>query len=92
MSTMANMGRDLQPMKTLTIRLDESDIQEIEAIQEEEHIGTINGVIRHSIRKTRILETLLSQLAGLFTQEWAIDPEKLKELNNKYGFIQTKLF
>jgi len=79
-------------MKTLTIRLDESDIQEIETIQEEEHIGTINGVIRHSIRKTRILETLLSQLAGLFTQEWAIDPEKLKELNNKYGFIQTKLF
>ena len=79
-------------MKTLTIRLDDLDINRIEAIQERIGRQTISGAIRLALKENESYANLLSDLATMFTQEWKVDQKKLKALNHRYGFIQTNLF
>lgn len=82
-------------MKTLTIRLDDADLETIRAIKDRStsfSCTTINGTIRYALKLVREYTDLHSKLVGLFTHEWKVDQKKLKELNDKYGFLQGNLF
>lgn len=82
-------------MKTLTIRLDEADIARIEAMQERTCYngrGTINGTIKYALKLVEEYTDLHSKLIGLFSHKWEVDQKKLRELNDKYGFLQRNLF
>lgn len=82
-------------MKTLTIRLEDDDLERIKAIQSRQkgYISpTINGTIRYALKLVEEYTELHAQLINLFTPKWEINQKKLKELNNKYGFLQKSLF
>lgn len=81
-------------MKTLTIRLEDEDLNRIEAIQSRNtnhSCATINGTIRYALKTLEEYTNLHAQLIDLFTPSWQVNQKKLQELNRKFGFLQTKL-
>lgn len=82
-------------MKTLTIRLEDHDLERIKSIQDRSTsygCSTLNGTIRYALKLVEEYTNLHAQLIDLFTPTWEVNQKKLKELNRKYGFLQENLF
>jgi len=77
-------------MKTLTIRLDKHDLENISGIERHCGTATINGVIRYALKQAIEYKELKGHLADLFVSVYQVDQKKLKEINTRFGLLQGR--
>lgn len=80
-------------MKTLTIRLEDIDLERIQKIQSTPYGGsTINGAIRLSLKYTERYIELMSKLNKVFKQRWIVDEKEFDRLIKEHGILQGSLY
>lgn len=76
-------------MKTLTIRLDDKDLELINSIRVTQYDSTtINGTIRKALRFAAQYVDLITELGKIFDRKWVVKEKELIELSRKHGFLQ----